>query len=1057
MAEQIGEVTILHGSAAAEGPDGIRELTLGSPIFNDDVIVTEGKSALEIQFSDGALLSQGANSKVHLDDYVFDPDIDAGEITMNLIEGTFRSVTGQIVDINPEGFKIDTPNTTIGIRGTTTGHTIGADGEETHVVLDFVDKPVIFTSRADGTTQIITRDGYKITASPTGISSIERATPAELSQFEQLSTGSMQQSAPDQNGNEPGDGDNADGGNADGEAADGAEQTAEEAAQAAEDAAEVAAQAAAEAAAAQAAAEAAAQAAAQAAAEAADAAAQAAAQAAAEAAAQAAEVAAQAAAEAAAAADTAAQAAADAAALAASGEGVGSGGVFGGAGVGGGGGSLFGNGGDAGDGDGFGDGDDFGGSDGSSGGDDPLFGGDDPGDVNPLFGQDDDDPVEGGVYSIETALDLSTETDPMTVNLVGGSPPYYEVTGDPATRVNISEDIRDVFGSSTQPNDITGDEHSNLLVGGSDADTLSGGDGNDILMGLGGADDLDGGNDFDYANYFLSPAGISVNMGTGAVSDGFGATDTLTDIEGIIGSEHNDDISDNSTALVSHFMGMGGNDMFSIYESAVDTIEGGAGNDQISLYKTPLSGTVIDGGDGYDILGNAGSGDLDFRPVTVMGIEEVHVHGGNTLIFNDNQIASDWKIDDTNASEDETVEIHMTTSGTLDVSDFTFGSNWLGNDKVSLVGSAGNDTIRGSSGKDSIDGGTGNDLIKGNAGDDVLKGGAGTDVLYYQHLSTSNGDTAITVDLDTSTVSNDGQGGSDSIANFEALEATNYDDTITTSSSFASFISANDGADSITYMGQADTIHGDSGNDTFFVGVTIAAGTDFDGCTGTDRIETTNVAVDIDFRLLATADNIEEVKIAEGSYVWFKSGVVSGESWELQGSGSASVEIFKASLENGGDSIDLSDFSFHATEWHTAEDRVEIIGGTGDDAIIGSTWDDSITGGTGSDTFHYTSSTQLGDTITDYTNGDDSFRFDFTSLGVSLDAGEFARVTSSYIGDEGAISGEGFIYEVISGTEGVLWYDLDGSTTGNESVVASITQTGTGITGEVGIDDISLV
>ena len=49
MAEQIGEVTILHGSAIAEGPDGIRELTLGSPIFNDDVVVTEGKSALEIQ------------------------------------------------------------------------------------------------------------------------------------------------------------------------------------------------------------------------------------------------------------------------------------------------------------------------------------------------------------------------------------------------------------------------------------------------------------------------------------------------------------------------------------------------------------------------------------------------------------------------------------------------------------------------------------------------------------------------------------------------------------------------------------------------------------------------------------------------------------------------------------------------------------------------------------------------------------------------------------------------------------------------------------------------
>jgi len=197
MAEQIGEITILHGKAVAEGPDGVRELAIGSPIFNDDVISTESKSAIEIEFSDGALLSQGANSKVHLDDYVFDPDIDAGEITMNLIEGTFRSVTGQIVDMNPEGFHIETPNTTIGIRGTTTGHMIGAGGKETHAVIDFVDKPVVFTSVATGRSQVISRDGFKVVATATGIGPVSKASVKDLATFKQLSSSSLQKSAPE--------------------------------------------------------------------------------------------------------------------------------------------------------------------------------------------------------------------------------------------------------------------------------------------------------------------------------------------------------------------------------------------------------------------------------------------------------------------------------------------------------------------------------------------------------------------------------------------------------------------------------------------------------------------------------------------------------------------------------------------------------------------------------------------------------------------------------------------------------------------------------------------
>ena len=135
IAEQIGTVTIAYGTASAEGSDGVRELAVGSPVFVDDVVTTgSDSSAVEIKFADGALFSQGPNSSVLLDHYIFDPEQDAGEMTIKMLTGTFRSVTGEIVDMNPEGFQLETPLATIGIRGTTTGHTVGAGGEEAHEI-----------------------------------------------------------------------------------------------------------------------------------------------------------------------------------------------------------------------------------------------------------------------------------------------------------------------------------------------------------------------------------------------------------------------------------------------------------------------------------------------------------------------------------------------------------------------------------------------------------------------------------------------------------------------------------------------------------------------------------------------------------------------------------------------------------------------------------------------------------------------------------------------------------------------------------------------------------
>ena len=484
MATQIGEVTILYGKAFAQGPDGIRELSPGSSIYNDDVVTTEGKSALEIQFTDGALLSQGANSRVHLDDYVFDPDSDAGEITMDLLEGTFRSVTGQIVDMNPEGFRIDTPNTTIGIRGTTTGHIIPPTGAEEHVVIDFVDKPVVFQPAGGGPLVVITQDGMGLSASSGGLGTVQPAQAGILSQLEQLSSESLQHSPPDPDGQD-GDSDPEDGSDeAPGDGEEGPEGEGEGEPQAAEGGGEE----------------------------------------------QPAEVLPQ-----------------------------------------------------------------------QPAGQPPLLQAMEPAPPPPPPvvappapatappppplpppreeepAKEEPEPDDDDTQVDDTIIDLSGRTDPMTINLAGGPPPYFEVTGDSDTRVDISANTVKAVGSSTQANTITGDDRANQLTGGAANDTIDGGMGNDTIFSTGGTDQLNGGSDTDLVSYLTQDDYVQVDLSAGTgYKNHTATTDALSNFEDVYGSNFNDTIYGDAAANTIH--GNDGAD-FIWGNGGADSLFGGAGDD----------------------------------------------------------------------------------------------------------------------------------------------------------------------------------------------------------------------------------------------------------------------------------------------------------------------------------------------------------------------------------------------------------------------------------------------------------------------------------------------
>ena len=130
-----GKVVTMKGDVFAQSESAIRALQTDAPVFQKDVLVTEKGSNLEVLFEDGTRLAQGAESKISVETYTFDPaKASASAIQMNMSKGVFRVMTGKIAEQNPDNFKVKSPLVEMGIRGTITVSDV-QPGVEKHGVL----------------------------------------------------------------------------------------------------------------------------------------------------------------------------------------------------------------------------------------------------------------------------------------------------------------------------------------------------------------------------------------------------------------------------------------------------------------------------------------------------------------------------------------------------------------------------------------------------------------------------------------------------------------------------------------------------------------------------------------------------------------------------------------------------------------------------------------------------------------------------------------------------------------------------------------------------------
>lgn len=451
---------------------------------------------------------------------------------------------------------------------------------------------------------------------------------------------------------------------------------------------------------------------------------------------------------------------------------------------------------------------------------------------NILRGLEGDDVLDGA-GGIDTAS-FSKSLAAVTVNLASGT-----ATGEgDDTLLNI-ENIR----GSSHSDYLTGDANNNELIGGDGNDTIYGNSGDDLLIGGLGNDRLDGDYGVDTVSYETATQSMVIELASYNGSATGAGSDTLFDIENVIGSKYNDTI----TATTSYHhnvikagaghdtVNAGGGDDTIIAGWGNDTVDGGVGIDLISYEEAANKVTVnlttgLATGFGNDTLSELeniiGS---RFNDTLTGNIANNELYGG---IGNDTLIASDgddlldggvWadtmfggKGDDTYIVDninDKVFEYDAAGLGGFDIvnssvtftlANFVERLNLIGFDDLDATGNSANNQLDGNNGNNKLIGLAGDDVINGNDGDDIIKGGLGDDQINggngTDHLIFELG-SAVTVSLSAGSAT--GQG-ADSISYIENVTASNQADNI---------VGSNYNNVLLGLLGN-DTIDGGYGNDT---------------------------------------------------------------------------------------------------------------------------------------------------------------------------------------------------------------------------------------------------
>jgi hypothetical protein len=164
--ERIGTVEALTGQAFVDRGGQLAPLSRGDGLSQGDTVLTRAGAHIEIRFVDDTVLSEGADSRLVLDQYVYDPS-QGGNLAFRMAEGAFKVVTGRIADSHPENFVLKSPLATIGIRGTTVVSEI-RNGVEKHGAEEIHSGKALTIQNLFGEVRTVTQSGALVDFRPDG-------------------------------------------------------------------------------------------------------------------------------------------------------------------------------------------------------------------------------------------------------------------------------------------------------------------------------------------------------------------------------------------------------------------------------------------------------------------------------------------------------------------------------------------------------------------------------------------------------------------------------------------------------------------------------------------------------------------------------------------------------------------------------------------------------------------------------------------------------------------------------------------------------------------------
>lgn len=125
----IGSVKTMTGQGYVVRGGELQPLSVGAHILQDDTLVTVKNSTMGVTFRDDSQVALGPETELQIDEFVFDPRNEELDFLAKMRVGTAVFLSGKIAQLAPNQVKVETPLTTIGIRGTRFVVTVEAQEE----------------------------------------------------------------------------------------------------------------------------------------------------------------------------------------------------------------------------------------------------------------------------------------------------------------------------------------------------------------------------------------------------------------------------------------------------------------------------------------------------------------------------------------------------------------------------------------------------------------------------------------------------------------------------------------------------------------------------------------------------------------------------------------------------------------------------------------------------------------------------------------------------------------------------------------------------------------